>query len=318
VLWKSLGGTWIRPPHALALGPDRLALFTLGTDHIARVRWRLADDWTDYTRLSDNRMITAPRAVAHGDDQLDVFAVDHRHSIHHWSWTGDSWYEQELSGEAGGATITAPHALWSAPERLDVFVLGTNLEIWHRWREAGQWNEGWQTLGSLWLSPPRAVSRHPGTIDVVAINSGSNLQHATFAEGRWNGWRQTGEEQIAISQPDAVADGSYLDVLVLGERRLIYHYRCDEDWQPPVELDGLTVTSAPRAMAGGRGRLDVFVVGENGEVWHRARGAEREEGWHSLGGQAFSTPAIVARPGGAVELFTLGLESDIQHTVLRF
>jgi hypothetical protein len=311
-MWASLGGTWITSPHAVAVGPDMLALFVVGTDHVTRVRWRIAGEWGGWTVLPGT-VIQVPHAIAGVGDCLDVFAVDHRHAILHRQWRKGEWTEwQSMTGEAGGPTITAPRAVWSTPDRLDVFVLGTNLGIWHKWRDADGWRHDWSPLGALWLTPPHVLSRAPGTIDAVAINSQSGLAHAEFRDGRWSGWQT--DDDISISRPFAVADERGLQVFTLGESRGLYHYTWDGDWGKPVPLQG-TVISPPRAVAAPGGGLDVFVVGEDSAIFHRGHRNGVWRDWESLGGRAFSPPSLVAGDG-VVELFVLGADSAIWHTAV--
>jgi hypothetical protein len=309
-MWGSLGGTWITSPHVVAVGPNKLALFVVGTDHVIRVRWRIDGEWGGWTVLPST-VIQVPHAVAGANgDRLDLFAIDHKCAILHQRWRDGEWTDWEwLTGEAGGPTLTAPRAVWSTPERLDIFVLGTNLDIWHRWREGGKWTDEWSSLGSLWLTPPHVLSRAPGTIDAIAINSQSGLSHSRLRAGRWSGW-QTNDD-ISISRPFGVAVGEDLHVFVLGENRGLYQYVWDGEWSKPASLHG-TAISAPRAVVQPDGGIDVFVVGEDSSVVRRAyRGGEWQE-WESLGGRAFSPPALVAGDG-VVELFVLGVDSAIWH-----
>jgi hypothetical protein len=310
-MWSSLGGTWITSPHAVRVGPEKVALFVVGTDHVTRVRWRIDGEWGGWTALT-GKVIQVPHAVAGSGDRVDLFAVDPRHAILHREWQGAGWTDwTPMTGEVGGPTITAPRAVWSTDDRLDVFALGTNLGIWHKWRDGDKWSEKWTQVGSLWLTPPHVLSRAPGTIDAVAINSESGLAHAQFRDGRWSGWQT--DDQISISRPFAVyADGA-VHVFVLGENRGLYHYTRNGEWSKPVPLQG-TAVSAPRAVAWPAGGMDVFVVGEDSAVFYRSWRDGDWRDWVSLGGSAFSPPSLVSHDDGLVELFVLGHDSAIWHT----
>lgn len=308
-MWGSLGGTWIAAPHAVAVGPDRTALFVVGTDHIVRVRWRIDGEWGGWTVLPGT-VVSAPFAIASADNGIDLFAVDHKHSILHRQWCEGEWTDWRwLSGEAGGPTITAPRAVWSAPDRLEVFALGTDLGMWHLWRDGDRWRDEWTCIGSLWLTPPYVVCREPGTIDAVAINSESALAYSRMRHGSWSGWQT--DDNVSILRPYVVTNDEGLQVFVPGEDRGLYHYTFNGEWRKPTALHG-TVISGPRAVARPHGGLDVFMVGEDSAVFHKTfrDGVWRE--WESLGGRAFSAPAVV-RHNGVVELFTLGWDSAVWH-----
>jgi hypothetical protein len=315
-VWGSLGGTWITAPHAVRIGSeqgiDKLALFTVGTDHVIRVRWRIDGEWGGWTVLP-GEVIQVPHAVAGTGDCLDMFAIDHKYAILHRQWLAGEWSDWTgMTGEAGGPTLTAPRAVWSTPDRLDIFVLGTNLGLWHRWREGDTWSEEWSSLGSLWLTPPHVLSRDVGTIDAVAINSQSGLSHSRFRDGSWSVWQT--DDDVTISRPFAVASESKLQVFVLGENRGVYHYTWDGEWTKPIPLHGTAITH-PRAVAWPGGDMDLFVVGQDSAVYSRSRRGGEWQDWLPRGGRAFSPPSIVAH-NRVVELFVLGADSAIWHTAI--
>jgi hypothetical protein len=196
---------------------------------------------------------------------------------------------------------------------LDIFVLGTNLSIWHRWREGDEWNNEWASLGSLWLTPPHVLSRRPGHIDAVAINSQSGLSHATFHDGDWTHWQT--DDAISISRPFAVESEDRLHVFVLGENRGVYHYTWDKEWSEPTPLYG-TVISPPRAIAWPDGGIDVFAVAQDSALASRSYRNGEWQDWIPRGGRAFSPPSIIAHDH-VVELFILGADSAIWHTQVR-
>jgi len=210
----------------------------------------------------------------------------------------------------GGAS--AFKGIWSTPDRLDIFVLGTNLGIWHKWRQGHQWSEGWSSLGSLWLTPPHVLSRGPGTIDAVAINSQSGLSHAQFRDGQWSSWQT--DDDVCISRPFAVESLGKLQVFALGENRGVYHYVWEGEWTKPTPLDGVAITH-PRAVAWPDGGIDVFVVGQDSTVYSRSRRGGDWREWTTHGGRAFSPPSIVAHDK-VVELFVLGVDSAIWHAAI--
>lgn len=311
-MWESLGGTWITAPHAVRVGADKLALFTVGTDHVIRVRWRIDGEWGGWTTIP-GEVIQVPHAVAGTGDCLDMFAIDPSYAIQHRQWRNGEWTEwQWMTGEAGGPTLTAPRAVWSTPDRLDIFVLSNNLSILHKWRDGDTWCEEWSSIGSLWLTPPHVLSRAPGQLDAVAINSQSGLAHARFHDGRWSTWQT--DDDISISRPFAVDADGKLQVFVLGEDRGLYHYTWDGEWNRPIPLRG-TVISPPRAIGWPDGGLDVFTIGQDSAMFSRSYRNGRWLDWVARGGRAFSPPSVVPQDG-RVELFVLGQDSAIWHAVI--
>src|SRR5947207_3158211 len=76
----------------------------------------------------------------------------------------------------GGTLTSIPEAVSWGPNRLDIFVVGTDSALWHRWWDGSQWG-GWQSLGGILKSPPTAVSWGPNRIDVFAVGTDSALWH---------------------------------------------------------------------------------------------------------------------------------------------
>jgi hypothetical protein len=187
--WDKLGDRLMSTaPHAVSLGPDRLAVFAVGVDHKLYCRWREGKDWSDDWEELDGRVlaIAAPFAIYREPRRLDLFAVNFDHAIYRRWWNGKRWSTWEhLGGEAGGATITAPYAVSWGPKRLDLFVLGMDRGIWHKWWEGDLASEIWSQLAKDMISPPHAVSSGPGRIDIFAVGHDSELRHLAWRNGSW-------------------------------------------------------------------------------------------------------------------------------------
>ncbi len=310
--WTSLGGTWIREPFAVAVGPDRLALFGVNRRHEAMIRWRVAGEWGSWRFLVANSIAT-PFAVSAGPDRMDVFTVERNHSLWHRCWQR-RWHRwEELRGEAGGLRLTAPRAVWSTPGRLDVLVLGSDLAIWSKSHLDGHWQDGWVQPGVLMLSPPSVVSRLPGTIDMVTLDENRDLLHGTLHGAAWT-WQRLDAGEEWTSAPHVVGHDGGLDVFLLSPKRELYHVAWTGKWSAPRSL-GLYAVEPPQAVCAGPGHLDVVAVDVAGQVARRACRDYAWRDWQPLDGPAHAPPSLVAQPDGTVEVFVLGPDSAIWHTV---
>src|SRR5258708_7965708 len=81
-----------------------------------------------------------------------------RHKVY-----SDGWSSYE---PLGGTTFDNPAVASWAPGRLDVFVRGTDNQLWHKWF-AGTWS-GWEPLGGSLTSAPTVTAWGPGRLDVFA------------------------------------------------------------------------------------------------------------------------------------------------------
>ena len=71
-------------------------------------------------------------------------------------------------------------------------------------------------------------------------------------------------------------------------------------------------SSGPAVASWGDGRLDVFVRGVDGQLWHRWFDGEWR-GWEPLGGVLASGPAVASWGGGRLDVFVRGVDGQLWH-----
>jgi len=79
------------------------------------------------------------------------------------------------------------------PNRVDVFVRGTDNQLWHRWWSTAdaKWFE-WEALGGVLTSDP-AASWCGDQLDVFARGTDAALYHIWYVDGvGWSGWEALG------------------------------------------------------------------------------------------------------------------------------
>ena len=171
-----------------------------------------------------------------------------------------------------------PVVAWGA-NRLDVFVLGTDRALYHKWFDGSAWGPsptGYESLGGVCMSSPRAVSWGPNRLDIFVIGTDGALYHKWFDGSAW-GPSPTGYESlggVCVSEPEVVAWGpNRLDVFVLGTDSALYHKWFDGSaWGPSLtgyEGQGGICTSRPRVTSWGPNRLDIFVTGTDSALYHK-------------------------------------------------
>src|SRR5689334_17758289 len=114
-------------------------------------------------------------------DELTGLIVGHERGLTTEAWSG--WES------LGGFLISAPAVSSWASGRLDVFALGQDHALWHKWFDGG-WS-GWESLGGYLTTAPAAVSWSNGRIDVFGRGSDNALYHKWF-DGGWSGWESLG------------------------------------------------------------------------------------------------------------------------------
>jgi hypothetical protein len=211
----------------------------------------------------------------------------------------------------GGILESPPTPVAWGPDRLDVFVVGTDTALYHRWWDGAQWG-GWEPLGGILQSPPAPVAWGPNRLDVFARGTDSGLWHRWWDGARWGGWEPLGG--ILTSPPTAVSWApNRLDVFARGTDSALWHRWWDgSQWGGWESLGGI-LESPPTAVAWGPNRLDVFAMGTDSALWHRWWDGAQWGGWESLGGILTSTPTVVSWDEGRLDVFGVGTDSALWH-----
>ncbi len=91
----------------------------------------------------------------------------------------------------GGIIESPPVAVSWGPDRLDIFAIGTDQALWHRWWDGSNWG-GWESLGGVLTSTPSVVCWAPNRIDIFANGTDNALWHRWWDGSNWGGWESLG------------------------------------------------------------------------------------------------------------------------------
>jgi hypothetical protein len=225
------------------------------------------------------------------------------------------------TGQMGSAAVA-----W-ASDRLDLFVVGTDQGLYHKWWDGSGWGPsvlGWEGLGGVCIGSPVVESWGPDRLDVLVVGTDEALYHKWWDGSAWGpsvtGWESLGGliQPAPMRKPSIVAWGpNRLDIFVVGIDGALYHKWWDGSaWGPSVtgwESLGGVCASSPAAVSWAPDRLDVFVIGTDGALWHRWWDGSTWGGWESLGGVCIGTPAAVAWAANRLDLFVIGTDGALYH-----
>ncbi|WP_328522454.1 M43 family zinc metalloprotease [Kribbella sp. NBC_00359] len=215
---------------------------------------------------------------------------------------------------------------WGA-NRLDAFVLGTDLAMYHKWWNGSAWGPsvaGYEYMGGVCMSAPEVASWAPNRLDAFVLGTDHALYHKWWDGANW-GPSVTGYEYlggVCMSPPRLATWGpNRLDAFVLGTDRALYHKWWDgSNWGPSVtgyEYMGGICMSPPEVVAWGKDRLDVFVLGTDNAVYHKwwdgANWGPSVTGYEYLGGVCASPPRVVAWGQNRLDMFVIGTDSALYH-----
>jgi hypothetical protein len=277
---------------ACSCAEGRLDLFTIVDDGGLWQMTFVNGAWGGWQQIANIGSKLQPPAVAnqvtavsYARGRIDLFFTDGQ-QVWHMGYD-ERWYGPESIGSppipssAGSSPIIPPvgTSRWGT-DGIDVFVLGTDGNMWHSWFD-GDWYD-WESLapGNVefepYLSSPfggaeapglGATSWSPGRIDVFAINT-AGLIHA------WHDVPQNSAHSKNWGWEDLAIQSSAF---------------------PFEHMVGVEIAT-PTAAAWGPGRLDIF-LSTTDEVAHKWY--DGQSGWHDWESLTPSPPYIFGPPSVA-------------------
>ncbi len=211
------GGTLTSPPSAVAWG-STADILPLGTDHALWHRWWNGSAWGGWKSLGGT--LSHPRRGQSPGDRTDWTCLPSG-PITPCGTVGGTDHLGAAGSLLGGVLKSPPEVVsWSA-NQLDIFAVGTDSALWHRWWNGSAWG-GWESLGGVLESPPKAVSWSANRLDIFVVGTDSALWHRWWNGSAWGGWESLGG--VLKSPPDAVAwAANRLDVFVVGTDSALWH-----------------------------------------------------------------------------------------------
>jgi len=265
-------------------------------------------------------------------NRLDIFGLGTDHAMYHKAWNGSAWLPSRIGWEGLGGIFTYgyenPPAVvaWSA-NRLDIFGLGTDRQMYHKYWDGSHWGPsptGWEPLGGIFSSPPAAAAWGPNRLDIFGLGTDRQMYHKYWDGSHW-GPSPTGWEPLGgvFSSPPAVAawGPNRLDIFGLGTDHQMYHKYWDgSHWGPSPtgwEPLGGVFSSPPAVAAWGPNRLDIFGLGTDHQMYHKywdgSHWGPSPTGWEPLGGVFSSPPAVAAWSANRLDIFGLGTDRQMYH-----
>jgi len=211
-----------------------------------------------------------------------------------------------------GGPIKSPPAVSSwAEHRLDVFMLGNDSKLSHKWWDGSTWHN-FQSLGGVFKEGPAAVSWGTNRIDVFVRGTDDHLGHLWWDGSAWQGWQDLGAG--AKSGPAVSSWAAHrLDAFATGADGKLNHKWWDgSTWHAWQSLGG-TFKGAPAAVSWGSNRIDVFVRGMDDHLGHLWWNGSSWQGWEDLGGPIASAPAVASWAPDRLDVFAAGSNGELQH-----
>lgn len=267
------------PPSGIASAPTvaswaagRLDAFVTGNDAQLWHRWSgdRGSSFSAWESLGSppGGLTCTPSAVSWAPDRIDVFGRGADRALWHTYWNGSQWVPWE---SLGGTLQSSPAVASWAGGRLDVVVVGVDHGAWHKFYQ-GDWAP-WDGLGGYIVLDPAAVSWGPNRIDLFAMSFGNQLWHQWWNGQHWSGWLQPVPGHFSSGPAAASWGPGRLDVFLASGAAgaPVAHLFFNGGWNQDFALGG-SLVSAPGSVGSRTTRLDLFVLGSDGNLWRRAYG----------------------------------------------
>ncbi len=264
------GGVFNSLPAVVSTGPNLLDIFCVGTANQMYHQWYNGSwgpsqtSWEPHGAPPGGPFNSLPAVVSTGPNLLDIFGMGTANQMYH-QWYNGNWGPSqtgwEFHNEAGGGFKSPPAVVSTGPNRLDIFCVGTDNQMYHQWYN-GSWGPsqtGWEPHGAppggAFNSPPAVVSTGPNRLDIFCVGTDNQMYHQWY-NGSW------GPSQTS--------------------------------WEP----HGGEFNCAAAVVSTGPNLLDIFCLGANNEMrhqWYNGGWGPSITDWEDLGG-VFSIPSLYSPP----------------------
>jgi len=225
----------------------------------------------------------------------------------------------------GGAIIGDPAVSRNADGRLEVFVVGTNHALYHKFQTVAGSNSwsGFASLGGYVIGDPVVGQDADGRLEVFVIGSNHALYHnvetSASNSNSYSGFSLLGGFIVGDPAVARNTDGT-LEVFVVGANKQLYHnYESAANsitWVGYSSLGGAVILD-PVVSQNSDGRLQLFVIGTNNAVFSKFQTSPSSHGsysgFFSLGGAVIKDPAVARNTDGRLELFVIGSNNALYH-----
>jgi hypothetical protein len=305
---------------------------SLGQGDLNGVKALYPAGWTSFVGLDPQPaggFASGPDAASWGEGRIDVFARSTTNTLlRRFHVPLDGWSASwEDRGKPLGLNLTGdPTAVSWGANRIDVFSLASDGQLWHIVWNANQWS-AWEPLSAPsvgLVGSPDVASWGSNRLDVFARGGDNKLWHRVW-NGQWNAWENLCDSPhpscSITSDPSAVSWASNrIDVLARGTAPDNHLYRkvFSAGWNQWENLcasphPNCAITSGPDVASWAANRLDIFAAGAGNKMFHRVWTGTAWGPWEDMGGFLTADPGVVSWAGRRVDVFVRGANNFLYY-----
>jgi hypothetical protein len=265
--WDDLGGVVGAGtgPGAASWGGQRVDLFVGGGGGAVYHKGGTTPPYGGWENLGGTTTSDCG-ACSDGSGNVYVFVRGSDGALWHKDYWGGKWHGWY---SLGGQLLpgTGPACCSWAAGTIDVFVTGTNKNVYHiRTSGGGKWG-GWQNLGGTTTSTPGCATPGSGSIALFVRGQNGALYVRGFGGGKWLNWEELGGNMAAGTGPGACYTLGKYQVFVAGTTNDIYHTSGNGSWSAWEDIGGsVAVPPASQEAKGGSGAIPSGAAGGGGSL----------------------------------------------------
>jgi hypothetical protein len=272
---------------ALAIAWGILNLYATNSDGNIYYQTGIAGNWEGFYEILQGSFSQTPAIVSPTLGEFALFSVGNDGSLYHASGDGGLWYGLARVIQPFPLNlqlIGTPSVQMGYPNPFDVLVHGSDGNLYHFWYYQNKWN-GPELHAApskvSFVGSPAATGGGPTELEVFSIGSDGNLYHTgwTLATGWWG-------PLLIENQPSMTPAITY-----------------------PAHL-----INSPAAGIGGLNPIDVFAIGQDGNLYHAWYYQDKWNGMENLGGNNLvGSPCLVLHGPSNLEVFAIGADGNLYH-----
>jgi hypothetical protein len=225
-----------------------------------------------------------------------------------WSFTvGPFRLEPAGWTSLGGVLTSSPAVAASSAVSADVFVRGTDSQMWSIHWDGTKFGP-YLPRGGVLNADPGAIAQTATKTDVFVRGTDNGLWTIESNSGTFGNWTPLGGGLTSGPGADVWATTwVHMDVYVRGNDNQLWHKWADNGVWGGWEPLGGGLTSDPGAVSWGPNRADVFVRGTDNQLYHKWYDGIAWRPWEPLGGILTSGPVAASCASGHLDVFAIGV-----------
>lgn len=246
-----------------------------------------------------------PSACSMNPNRIDLVYRGNMSHVYIKTWTSTGGWDDPV--DLGGTTYDSPSIIARADGHLNVFIRGTNNQLYHKFWSVAGWS-GWVSLGGNILSGPAASFRDSDHIDVFARGNDNTVHHIYWSSANdWGAWESLAG--ITYDSPAAVSrDANHINLFCRNTSNGLSHkyWFSGVGWSAWESLGG-SMTSGPAVCSLDANHINVFFRGAANDLqqifWNNVNGWS---GALSLSGGLAGKPAACCRDAAHMDTWVRG------------